>query len=258
MLLSPLQNSRLSETVLFTLAHLNSIINHISLIGYASAKFSDETMEEESVWASDFRKMLTSVRATSHEITGLLSLLSASIANGQPLPPYLKTPQPYQLSAKLEEIDHDILSVRHIAEPGYAAFAVMQVSSRCIIAELDVLLRYAPVQIPKYRLLIKIGMSRKCSVNLIFPSILFPRRRARATRLIPPIKINTISWLTGYEYKWRKPPRTRRQQAHATSNWVRLSLGITWQLMPCQVTHHRLFDIHSLNLSSSRSHFASL
>ncbi|TID19071.1 MFS transporter [Venturia nashicola] len=117
------------------------IINYISLVGYASAKFSDGTVEEESVWASDFRKMLTSVRATSHEITGLLSLLSASIANGQPLPPYLKTPQPYQLSAKLEEIDHDILSVRHIAEPGYAAFAVIQISSRCIIAELDVLLR---------------------------------------------------------------------------------------------------------------------
>ncbi|KAE9984928.1 hypothetical protein EG328_008126 [Venturia inaequalis] len=117
------------------------IINYISLIGYASAKFSDKTVEEESVWASDFRKMLTSVRATSHEITGLLALISASISNGQPLPPYLKTPQPYQLSAKLEEIDHDILSVRHIAEPGYAAFAVIQVSSRCIIAELDVLLR---------------------------------------------------------------------------------------------------------------------
>ncbi|QDS77146.1 hypothetical protein FKW77_001332 [Venturia effusa] len=117
------------------------IINYISIIGYASAKFSDGTVEEESAWASDFRKILASVRATSHEITGLLSLLSASITNGQPLPPYLKTPQPYKLSARLEEIDHDILSVRHIAEPGYAAFAVLQVSSRCIIAELEVLLR---------------------------------------------------------------------------------------------------------------------
>jgi hypothetical protein len=97
------------------------------------------------LWATDFRKMLTSVRATSHEITGLLTTLSASIANGQPLPPYLKIPQAYQLSAKLEAIDRDILSVRHIAEPGYAAFAVIQVSSRCIIAELEVLLRYFTV-----------------------------------------------------------------------------------------------------------------
>lgn len=128
----------------------SSIINYISLIGYASAKFSSTTASEESIWASDFRKILTSIRATSHEITGLLSLLSASIANGQPLPPYLKTPQPYQLSTKLEEIDHDILSVRHIAEPGYAAFAVIQVSSRCIIAELDVLLRYVYTSILIY------------------------------------------------------------------------------------------------------------
>lgn len=193
MLLSPPQNSKLPGSPLLILAHLNSIINYISLIGYASAKFSDKTVEEESVWASDFRKMLTSVRATSHEITGLLALISASISNGQPLPPYLKTPQPYQLSAKLEEIDHDILSVRHIAEPGYAAFAVIQVSSRCIIAELDVLLRYALVAIPQYRLLTKIGMSRKCSVNLIFPSIPFPQRQVQATHLIPAIKVNTIS-----------------------------------------------------------------
>lgn len=121
---------------------VNSIVNYISLIGYASAKFSDGSTGEESAWATDFRKMLTAVRATSHEITGLLTTLSASIANGQPLPPYLKLPQPYQMSAKLEAIDHDILSVRHIAEPGYAAFAVIQVSSRCIIAELEVLLRY--------------------------------------------------------------------------------------------------------------------
>jgi hypothetical protein len=137
---------------------VSSIINYISLIGYASAKFSDGTAEEESVWASDFRKMLTSVRATSHEITGLLTTLSASIANGQPLPPYLKTPQPYKLSAKLEAIDHDILSVRHIAEPGYAAFAVIQVSSRCIIAELEVLLRYAAPDFPIMSLLTKTGM----------------------------------------------------------------------------------------------------
>jgi hypothetical protein len=127
----------------------NSIVNYISLIGYASAKFSDGTVEEESAWATDFRKMLTAVRATSHEITGLLTTLSASIANGQPLPPYLKTPQPYQLSAKLEAIDRDILSVRHIAEPGYAAFAVIQVSSRCIISELEVLLRYASLLTPQ-------------------------------------------------------------------------------------------------------------
>lgn len=78
---------------------------------------------------------------TSHEITTLLSLLSASIKGGTPLPPYLQPPQPYGLSTKMESMDPDILSVRHINEPGYAAFAVLQVSSRCIVADLTRLLK---------------------------------------------------------------------------------------------------------------------
>lgn len=155
--------------------------------------------------------MITSVRATSHEITGLLSLLSASIANGQPLPPYLKTPQPYQLSAKLEEIDHDILSVRHIAEPGYAAFAVTQVSSRCIIAELEVLLRYGTILVPLCLLLTKIGMSRKWSVNSIFPSTSFPQRQARRQRSILARKTKTTSFLTICGYTCRKSGRPKNK-----------------------------------------------
>lgn len=79
---------------------------------------------------------------TTHEITTLLSLLSASIRNGQCLPPYLRAPKPYGLSAKLENMDSDILSVRHIAEPGYSAFAVVQICSRCVVGDLDKLLKY--------------------------------------------------------------------------------------------------------------------
>jgi len=117
------------------------IVSYVALIGYASATYTDKSDGEDSAWTSDFRGMVAGVQGTTHEITSLLSLLSASITNGQPLPPYLKTPNPYGLSAKLESIDPDILSVKHVAEPGYAAFAVMQVSSRCIMAELDKLLR---------------------------------------------------------------------------------------------------------------------
>jgi hypothetical protein len=57
------------------------------------------------------------------------------------LPPYLKAPEGYQLSKKLEAVDHDILSLRHIAEPGYAAFAVMAISTRCIHMDLEKLLK---------------------------------------------------------------------------------------------------------------------
>lgn len=41
-------------------------------------------------------------------------------------------PEPFQFVRKINEVDKDILSVRHIAEPEYSAFAVMQVVSRLI------------------------------------------------------------------------------------------------------------------------------
>lgn len=59
---------------------------------------------------------------TSQTVTSLLSLLSSSVTNGNALPPYLRTPEPYALAERLENIDRDILSVKHIAEPGYASF----------------------------------------------------------------------------------------------------------------------------------------
>lgn len=68
-------------------------------------------------------------------------MLSSSITNAQPLPPYLHAPPAAQLSRQLELVDPEILSLKHIAEPGYAAFAVMCVSTRCIHMELERLLK---------------------------------------------------------------------------------------------------------------------
>jgi len=38
-------------------------------------------------------------------------------------------------------VDPEILSLRHIAEPGYAAFAVMSISTRCIHMDIERLLK---------------------------------------------------------------------------------------------------------------------
>ena len=84
---------------------------------------------------------MSSVNTTSQEITSILALLSASVTNGNPLPPYLKAPQAYKLSARLEELDADILSIKHIAEPGYSAFAVMQIASSLVSDDLEKLIR---------------------------------------------------------------------------------------------------------------------
>ena len=62
------------------------------------------------------------------------------MTNGNPLPPYLKAPKAYQLSEKLEALDPDILSVTHITEPGYSAFAVIQIASSLVSDDLGKLI----------------------------------------------------------------------------------------------------------------------
>jgi hypothetical protein len=144
------------------IALVTNIVNYTSLLGYSSRAFSDPCVGQEDAtnkasphtaidssfplqaspqWLDDFRRVIGDANVTSHEITTLLSLLSSAIQNGQPLPPYLKVPNAYQLSRKLEAVDSDILSLRHIAEPGYAAFAVMAVSTRCISMDVEKLLK---------------------------------------------------------------------------------------------------------------------
>lgn len=121
-------------------------MNYTALLAYSSetfthAHFSEDADPSQIQWFRDFRRVLASANITSHEITSILALLSSSITNGQPLPPYLRAPPAYRLSKRLEIIDREILSVRHIAEPGYAAFAVWQISTSCINMDLEKLLR---------------------------------------------------------------------------------------------------------------------
>jgi len=114
----------------------------MALIGYASKEFAHSDEDSTSKWSEDFRRLMLEANITTKETTSILSLLSGSIKNGQPLPPYLKPPKPYQLSEKLETMDSDILSARHINESGYAALAVLQICSRCVVDDLDKLLKY--------------------------------------------------------------------------------------------------------------------
>ena len=113
----------------------------MALISHASNEFTkvEDSSETES-WVHNLSLLIKSINITSHEITSMLSLLSASVVNGHPLPPYLKAPPPYQLTEKLEALDADILGISHIAEPGYAAFAVMQIASSLISDDLGKLI----------------------------------------------------------------------------------------------------------------------
>ncbi|MCJ1389451.1 hypothetical protein MMC18_002308 [Xylographa bjoerkii] len=120
---------------------VQNILNYMSLISYATRNYGQgvDTLGERK-WVKDFARVLSSIHVTSQEVTSLLSLLSASVTNSSPLPPYLKVPSAYEISVKMKEVDADILSINHIAEPGYAAFAVTQVASSLINDDLNKLL----------------------------------------------------------------------------------------------------------------------
>ncbi|KAI7087036.1 hypothetical protein KC356_g4542 [Hortaea werneckii] len=119
------------------------LLQYIALISYSSTTFSVHRGNVEiSQWSNDFRKIITSVSSTSHQITSVLSLLSSSLHNGQALPPYIELPKPYQFLRKLESIDPDLLSIRHIAEPEYSAFAVITICAQAINHDLDGLLEH--------------------------------------------------------------------------------------------------------------------
>ncbi|KAL4966208.1 uncharacterized protein BDV14DRAFT_48984 [Aspergillus stella-maris] len=122
---------------------IENIVNYLSLLGYASDSLKDlgNDDESDSAWLTDLKRLIASARITTHEITSVLCLLSASITNQQPLPPYLKTPRPYSFSKRLEQLDKDILSLRHIAEPGFATFSVLQISTRCIVGDVERLMK---------------------------------------------------------------------------------------------------------------------
>ncbi|EME49428.1 hypothetical protein DOTSEDRAFT_68258 [Dothistroma septosporum NZE10] len=109
---------------------LRRVLQYTSLIAYASGTFS--TSSADSKWSQDFRKLLSSINATSHGLTHLLALLSNSMTHARPLPPYLDVPQHGKYIKTLESIDVDILSIRHIAEPEYSAFAVTTICAKCI------------------------------------------------------------------------------------------------------------------------------
>ena len=109
----------------------------MSLISYATKSLVEaKDSRDEHTWIHDFRRLLSSIEHTTQEVTSTLALLSASVTNGSPLPPYLKVPEPYALSDKLEAMDRGILSLDHVAEEGYASFAVTQVASSLVSQDL--------------------------------------------------------------------------------------------------------------------------
>lgn len=119
-------------------------MNYLSLMSYATNTWSkDERIqypntrpERRREWLDSLTKLIDTINPTSHAITSTLSLLSAAVSQGSALPPYLQLPSAYDLSRRLEALDKGILDVRHVEEPGYSAYAVLQVCSSLVTDDL--------------------------------------------------------------------------------------------------------------------------
>lgn len=122
---------------------VRNIFTYLSLITYSSRTFTvvaggddPQAVEEENQWLDDFRKFAADTQVTSHELTTNLCLLSSAVRSGQPLPPYLRAVQPFSLGDKMQKVDPNLMGVAHFAHPCYAAFAVGEVASAFITAEM--------------------------------------------------------------------------------------------------------------------------
>ena len=123
-------------------SHLERIIRCIALMGFTSTAFDtthgpNRDTNSEAEWLSDFRDLVKRMDPTSHAVTNRLSQLSNCLSNGHPLPPYMPRFEQFHLITRISSMDRDILSVRHLAEPGYAAFAVMSIASRQLVEDLN-------------------------------------------------------------------------------------------------------------------------
>lgn len=126
-----------------TLRSMN-IMNYLSLMAYATqswtiengAKYPNTEPTRRREWLNDLMTLVDSIGPTSHSITSILSLLSASVKTGSALPPYIQLPEPYDLSRRLEKLDKGILDAKHVEEPGYSAYAVLQVCSSLVTDDL--------------------------------------------------------------------------------------------------------------------------
>jgi len=116
------------------IVHMQRLFNYMALTAYSSHTFQSDGPESE--WLRDFRKITSRSRLTSHELTSTLCLASASITNAQPLPPYITVPHPIDIADQLAAIDPGILSITHIQEPCYAAFAVLEIANILIMQEM--------------------------------------------------------------------------------------------------------------------------
>ncbi|RFU27990.1 Catechol 1,2-dioxygenase, partial [Scytalidium lignicola] len=130
------------------LSQLSVLLDYMSLLSYATEIWEAEGPSSNyfhnshsKAWLSDLSKLIGPINPTEEKITSILLQLSAAVVTGRALPPGLEAPKPYQLSAKLRELDPDLLHIKHMQEVGYSAYAVMEIISSMITHKISVLVK---------------------------------------------------------------------------------------------------------------------
>ncbi|KAJ6111432.1 hypothetical protein N7523_007493 [Penicillium sp. IBT 18751x] len=127
------------------IAEIQRILTSMSLMAHTaqsletlSIKHTSEKGEDH--WMARMAEIaLKSTDFNSHHVTSLLCHISASIANAQPLPPYLSTGESFPLARQLQRIDEGLLSIKHIEDPAFSAFVSLEVLRSVREEEVDLL-----------------------------------------------------------------------------------------------------------------------
>ena len=120
------------------MTNTTSGLNYLTIIAYASNSFTSAHLDPTtSSWLSKFARSRSTADSESNKVTSLLALLSASIRNGQALPPYLKAPINFRLSDELVGTGTYVLDLNNMNEPGFRAVAVIEVAQRCLVDSVD-------------------------------------------------------------------------------------------------------------------------
>jgi hypothetical protein len=120
-----------------------SCINYLTVISYASEALTAARLEgSSSRWLSEFSESRSESTHKTQETTTLLFLLSASLTNKKPLPPYLKPPSRFHLFDQIIGTDPSILGLNNINEPGFRAFAVIEMAHMCLVDSTGTILKH--------------------------------------------------------------------------------------------------------------------
>lgn len=112
-----------------------------------SGVLSVESENSHKKWASRLAGIaLDSEDFKSHSTTSLLCHLASSLTNAQPLPPLLSAGHPFPLARRMQWIDNELLSIRHIEDPAFSTFVSLEVLRTVVNFSLENLLKY--VQFP--------------------------------------------------------------------------------------------------------------